>query len=358
MRFSFTEDQLALRSGAREVMLGLCTPADVRAALEHPDDPQASRRDERWSALVALGATGVLLPEQDGGLGLGDVELVGVVDEAGEACLPEPLGLHAGVSVPLLAKLGATTALAAVANGGLVLTGGVEIDAEGPVVAFADGPTTTTRLPDAGAAAWFLLAVAGESGAQLHLLEASHGSVVATPSLDGGRRLGAITWTPSASTLVASGSDAAVLIDEIAARQATYAAAELCGLSTAMLAMSAAYATDRQQFAKPIGSFQAVKHLLADVRIALEFARPAVARAAWALSVDSDDSSSDAAVAKALASDLGTLAARTCLQVHGGIGYTWEHDLSIWMKRAWSLAAEHGSAPVQRARALHLSLFD
>ena len=212
--------------------------------------------------------------------------------------------------------------------------------ADGPVIAFADGPTVTSRLPGAAIASWFLLAAAGEDGAELHLLSPEQGAVSATPSLDAGRWLGEVAWTPSPATLVASGSDAAVLIDEISTRQATYAAAELCGLSSAMLAMTASYAGDREQFAKPIGSFQAVKHLLADVRIALEFAQQ------------------DAAVAKALASDLGTLAARTCLQVHGGIGYTWEHDLSLWMKRAWSLAADYGTAPVQRARALHLSLFD
>lgn len=358
MRFSFTDDQLALRHGAHDVLEGLCTPSDVRAALEHSDDPATSRHQARWDALVDLGAASVLAPESAGGLGMGDVELVGVIEEAGAVCLPEPLGLHAGVGIPVLAKLGASQALASAVEGGLVVTGGIEVDADGPVIAFADGPTVTSRLPGAAIASWFLLAAAGEDGAELHLLSPEQGAVSATPSLDAGRWLGEVAWTPSPATLVASGSDAAVLIDEISTRQATYAAAELCGLSSAMLAMTASYAGDRQQFAKPIGSFQAVKHLLADVRIALEFARPAASRAAWSLSVDDDEVHHDAAVAKALASDLGTLAARACLQVHGGIGYTWEHDLSLWMKRAWSLAADYGTAPVQRARALHLSLFD
>lgn len=357
MRFSFTDDQRAVRHGAADVLQGLCTPADVRAALELPDDPAASRRDERWRALVDLGATTLLLPEDLGGLGMGDVELLGVIEEAGAACLPEPLALHAGVSVPLLTKLAAAQALASVADGDLVLTGGIDIDAEGPVIAYAEH-TTTAVLPDAAHAVWFLLAVAGDEGAELHLLRSVQVEVTSLPSLDAGRRLGAVEWTPSPATRVASGVDAAVLIDEIATRQATYAAAELCGLSSAMLATTAAYAVDRQQFNKQIGSFQSIKHLLADVRIALEFARPAAARAAWSLSVDDDEVHTDAAVAKALASELGALTARTCLQVHGGIGYTWEHDLSIWMKRTWSLVAAHGSAPAQRARALHLSLLD
>jgi alkylation response protein AidB-like acyl-CoA dehydrogenase len=357
MRFAMTDDQLALRAAAAEVLSDLCTMADVRSALEHPADPTRSRRAERWRALVDLGATTVLLPEAAGGLGMGDVELVGIVEEAGAACLPEPLGLHAGVGVPLLARLGAEQALADISRGALVVTGGVDVDAEGPVIAFADGMVTTPHLPDATQATWFLLATACDAGVELHLLHADQVDVNATPSLDAGRRLGAVTWTPTTSSLVATGVDAAVLVDEIASRQATYAAAELVGLAAAMLATTAAYAADRQQFGAPIGSFQAVKHLLADVRIALEFARPAVLAAAWSLHVDDENRHHDAAVAKALASDLGTRCARTCLQVHGGIGYTWEHDLSLAMKRAWSLATEHGTAAAMRARALDLALF-
>ncbi|MEI8051643.1 MAG: acyl-CoA dehydrogenase family protein, partial [Actinomycetes bacterium] len=227
---------------------------------------------------------------------------------------------------------------------------------DGPVVTSHDGRATTERVEAASQAGCFLLATASGDEPQIHLINSSDAVIEQTKSLDPARDLGRVTWEPRPDTVVAAGGDAAILIDAIATRSALAAAAQLCGLSEAMLSMTAAYAVDRQQFGKPIGSFQAIKHLLADVRVALEFARPAVYRAAWALDVDDESQHHDAALAKALASDLGTLAATTCLQVHGGIGYTWEHDLQLFMKRAWGLAAAHGDAATQRARALGLGL--
>jgi alkylation response protein AidB-like acyl-CoA dehydrogenase len=115
-----------------------------------------------------------------------------------------------------------------------------------------------------------------------------------------------------------------------------------------MLAMAAAYARERHQFGKPIGSFQAVKHLLANARVALEFARPATYRAAWSLATAQPTLSHDASMAKAMASDAADLAARTALQVHGAIGYTWECDLHFFLKQAWALSRSWGDAATHR----------
>ena len=128
--------------------------------------------------------------------------------------------------------------------------------------------------------------------------------------------------------------------------------AVLVGVADRLVTMAAQYAEDRMQFGKPIGSFQAVKHHLADALVRVEFARPVVYRAAWSLSEGEPDARLHASMAKALASDAAALAARTALQVHGAIGYTWEHDLHLWMKRAWSLAADWGDAAAHRARVL------
>ena len=106
--------------------------------------------------------------------------------------------------------------------------------------------------------------------------------------------------------------------------------------------MAATYAKERHQFGRPIGSFQAVKHLLADARVALEFARPATYRAAWSLATAQPTLSHDASMAKAMASDAADLAARVALQVHGAIGYTWECDLHFFLKRTWALVAGLG----------------
>jgi alkylation response protein AidB-like acyl-CoA dehydrogenase len=128
--------------------------------------------------------------------------------------------------------------------------------------------------------------------------------------------------------------------------------AELLGLSQRMITMAADHAKERHQFGRPIGSFQAVKHLLAGAQVTLEFARPAVYGAAWSLDEGEPTASRAASVAKAYASDAATEAARVSLQVHGAIGYTWECDLHLFLKRAWALSAAWGSAAEHRARVL------
>ena len=119
-----------------------------------------------------------------------------------------------------------------------------------------------------------------------------------------------------------------------------------------MITLAADHAKQRHQFGRPIGSFQAVKHLLAGAQVALEFARPAVYGAAWSLDEGEATASRAASVAKAYASEAATEAARVSLQVHGAIGYTWECDLHLFLKRAWALSAAWGSAAEHRARVL------
>ena len=135
-------------------------------------------------------------------------------------------------------------------------------------------------------------------------------------------------------------------------RAAVTTGAELLGLADTMIALTADYARDRQQFGKAIGSFQAVKHLLAGAQVLLEFARPVVYGAAWALDSREADATRSASVAKAYASDAAVEAARVSLQVHGAIGYTWECDLHLFLKRAWALSEAWGSSADHRDRIL------
>ena len=136
----------------------------------------------------------------------------------------------------------------------------------------------------------------------------------------------------------------------MAERATLAAAAQLVGLAQQMLEMSVAYVGQREQFGKPVGSFQAVKHHLADAALRLEFARPCVHRAAWVLANDPAHVQVAVSLAKAQASEAALLAARKALQVHGAIGYTVEYDLHMWMKRAWALAAAWGDAAWHRNR--------
>ena len=345
MHFAFTDQQLEFRDAVRQVLAKECTTDDVRAAYDAP-----SARTARWSTLADLGVTGLTVPEAHGGFGLGLVDLVPLLEEAGRVALPEPLTATTGIAAPLLADLGSAGPdprvagwLAAIASGGLTAAV-ADADRPGAPVAGADG------------ADLLVLVAPGHDGPELHGLEASQCPVAAVPSLDPTRRLGTPEWRPSVATLLASGPAATAVLARTADRAAVVTGAELLGLADAMVASTAAYAKDRQQFGKPIGSFQAVKHLLADAQVALEFARPVVYGAAWALDEGVADASRAASVAKAYASEAALEAARVSLQVHGAIGYTWECDLHLFLKRSWALAEAWGSAGDHRARLLALLL--
>ncbi len=388
MRFAFTEQQLELRGAVRQVLASECTPADLRALHERPPEPAAGpalgradpgRTSARWAVLAELGAPGLLAPEAHGGLGLDEVDLTGVLEEAGRVALPEPLGESAGLVVPALAGLlelpgaGADAGadpgkvarwLGAVAHGEAVATvGGVEVGRAGPVLTTAPldpdaqlpdaVPCRTPRVVASDRADVALLVAPGAGGGlEVHLVEAAAARRLPTPSIDGPRRPGEWEWVPSPETRLASGGAAAVLVGSLVDRGALVAASQLLGLADRMIAMAAAYAVDRKQFGRPIGSFQAVKHLLADARVRLEFARPATYRAAESIARGRPGRAAHAAMAKALASDAADLAARVALQVHGAIGYTWECDLHLFMKHTWALSASWGDAVTQRARVL------
>jgi len=348
MHFAFTDQQLEFRDAVRQVLAKECTPGDVRAAYDAP-----MARSPRWATLASLGVVGLAVPDAHGGLGLGLVDLVPLVEEAGRVVLPEPLVETAGLAAPLLADLEDATTDARV---------GPWLDA------LAAGHLTVAvaepghpGLPIAGAVGADLLLLVvddGLDGPELHGVDAATVAVTPVPSLDPTRRLGIPAWTPSPETLLASGEQATGYLSATSDRAAVVVGAELLGLADAMIALASSYAKDRQQFGKPIGSFQAVKHLLAGAQVLLEFARPAVYGAAWALDAGSYDTSVAASVAKAYATEAAVEAARVALQVHGAIGYTWECDLHLQLKRTWAVAEAWGSATDHRARLLDALLAD
>jgi alkylation response protein AidB-like acyl-CoA dehydrogenase len=183
-------------------------------------------------------------------------------------------------------------------------------------------------------------------GAGLHCaVESGDLELIAAESVDRGVRLATIT-PPHGKGVVLGGTDA-----DAAFNFASVAvAAQLTGLAEAMLDTSVRYANTREQFGVPIGSFQAIKHQLADVFVANSFAAPVVARAAWSVAQDSPSMTRDASHAKYAATVAAQRAARTALQVHAGIGYTFEHDLHMWMKRTWTLSSLWGTAAWHKER--------
>lgn len=340
MHFAFDEQQQAFRTQLRTYAERECTPADVRAAWDTPTGWSPTR----WAALADMGVVGLTVPAAFGGLGLGLVDLVALMEEAGRAALPEPLLDTTGLAVPLLAA-------APHDDAGALRDALLPEIAAGRVVVGVCGPGTDAT----STAAADVFVVGGADG--IYAVRRDAATLETAAALDGTRRPAVVGWDPARSTCLATPPDAARLAQSLTARAAAMAAALLLGLGDKMVAMAAAYAVERRQFGQPIGSFQAVKHLLADALVGLEFARPVVYRAAWALDEGSPDAARDASMAKACASEAAVAAARSALQVHGAIGYTWECDLHLWMKRAWALAADWGDAADHRARVLD-SLLD
>jgi alkylation response protein AidB-like acyl-CoA dehydrogenase len=340
MDFAFGERPLEFRTQLRALTDKICTPADIRESW----NSETGWSSSRWKALAEMGVVGLTVPESHGGLGFGLLDLVLLLEEAGRAGLPEPLLETTALGVPVLM---------AAADPGAEERRGQWLSkvAEG-VAVIAIGTADMPAVPAAGAADLLLL----ERNGELHAVPAE--ATVRRPrtSLDGGRRLAEISWEPTSETRLAAGEEATALLAALRHRGAMGTGALLLGVADRLITMTAAYAVDRVQFGSPIGSFQAVKHHLANALIRLEFARPAVYRAAWSLDNDDPDAGCHASMAKALASDAATGAARVALQLHGAIGYTWEHDIHLWMKRAWALAAAWGDAGFHRARVLEILL--
>lgn len=353
MNFAFDDDQKAFRAQLRSFLRATCTVSDLRRAFDHPREPVDR---SRWSELAAMGVIGLTAPEPCGGLGLGIVDLVGLLEEAGHAGLPEPITETTGLVVPLLADIAsaapdglggskreshvARELTAAVANGDVIAT-------VAPLTSAPDGFATFVW----GDAADVLVAVAPE---RVAFARADEVEIENVGSIDPTRRLATVD-TAAFSPVVSDPSVASRSAVRLERRAAVCSAAVLLGVADRMITLARDYAVERHQFGRPIGSFQAVKHLLAGAFVKLEMARPVVYWAANSLDpsvIDGEAAARDASMAKALASEAAAEAARVSLQVHGAIGYTWEHDLHLWMKRAWVLAAAWGDAPEHYSKLL------
>lgn len=291
MDFRFSDDQLTLAAGVRDYLAGTYGP-DVLRRL----DAEGARNPAIWQGLVDMGLTALLIPETEGGLGLGLVDAALIAAECGRACVAEPLVDTAFIAVPWLLARGDITALPAILAG----------ECNVPLPHRINGWT------------------ADGAGDPLE-------------SVDPLRRL------------VRGGQEDDPYLLDLAALMS---AAQLVGIADSMLIQATEYAKLRTQFGQPIGAFQAIKHQLANCSVAIEFAKPVVWRAAAALADGLKSASVHVSHAKVAASDAAIFTAETAIQVHGAMGYTYEVDLHFWMKRAWALAGAWGS------RAFHLGRID
>jgi alkylation response protein AidB-like acyl-CoA dehydrogenase len=328
MNFTFSEDQLLFQESVRDFLLNEVTPDRIRAGW----DTQSGRDQKLWQQLTELGLVAMTVPEEFGGLGMDELDFVLLAQECGYVALPEPLVHTVLVAVPMLNALGgelAATWLPKIAAGEAKVVVGVE---------------QNLVTEDAHVADLVLL----QSGSDILALAPGQMELHLNESVDPSRRLYSIE--AKGGQVVASGEQAQQLIAAALDRGALGCAAQALGLTQRMIDMSVAYTSDRQQFGKPIGSFQAVKHLMANIAVRLEYARAPVHRAAYAIARGQAGAPVNVSHAKLMACEAGNLAAKNCVQVHGAMGYTWEVDLHIFMKKVWALTNTWGDAAYHKAR--------
>ncbi|UDY22275.1 acyl-CoA dehydrogenase family protein [Nocardioides sp. Kera G14] len=313
MRFTLTSEQRAFREALDDLLGAADTPAAARAWAD--GDPQPGLGI--WKQLADLGLNGLLVTEEDGGVGGSHVDL---------AVAHEALGFHGAVGPSLEVAF-----LACLLDGERAAA-----LAEGTVATVAHDPVTPWALDADVASVVYATTVDG-----LHVANVGHQHA----SIDTTRRLFDVD-AHDGPIVTAEDLDAALDVAALAC------AAQLLGAGERVLTDAVAYAKQRSQFGRPIGSFQALKHQLADVRIALDFARPLVFGAALAIDDDSRTASRSVSAAKAYANHASLLAARTALQVHGAVGYTRELDLSLWLLRIQALQSAWGTTAWHRERVL------
>ncbi|MFF2720444.1 acyl-CoA dehydrogenase family protein [Streptomyces sp. NPDC058011] len=322
MRFSIAEENTALAEAAGDVLAKQVGAERIRAGW--PGGPAGSV-DAVWRTLAGVGVTATLVPESAGGLGLDENALAPLMETLGRSGLPVPAAETVAVGAPLLAAAGAPQ-LPAVLDGSALLTVSFSPGAPVPFGARAD-----------------LIALSGDDALRLYTRDEVR--IEPVSAVDGSRQLARVVPRTGAGLVLA---DDPVTATEARRRGVLATSALLVGLSERMLELTVDYVRERRQFGVPVGSFQAVKHALADVALAVRFARPAVLAAGWAQASGAPDADVRTAMSKVLASDAARTAARTAIQCHGAMGYTTEYDLHLYAKRAWALASDWGGPAEHR----------
>jgi alkylation response protein AidB-like acyl-CoA dehydrogenase len=348
MNLELTDEQVALRDTTRRF---LAERAPISGHVRELLDDPAGMNATVWRGLADLGTTGLLVPEEYGGAGMTMVEAGVVAEELGAALHPGPWLSTAVAATRALARLGAGEAgiklLSGIAGGTTVATVALP-DPENPsVVATGQGEPRNSAfalrgeiagVPDAAAADTLLVFAQDAQGRGLFAVAADSAGVAVTPErgIDQTRKRFGVAFDGATAHRLASASaeDVAAVIDDVLIATA----ADALGAARAVMDLAVEYAKMRKQFGQVIGSFQAIQHLCVDMFETVELARSGVLHALWASdNADSEERHLAALRAKAFAGRLATVG-DTAIQVFGGIGYTWEHDAHLYLKRllSWS----------------------
>ena len=362
MDFSFSSDQQLLRNAARSFLDEHVKPALVRSLI---DDPRGES-EALWKDMAQLGWLGLSLPEKHGGSGLGMVETAVLLEEMGRAALPAPY-LPTMLAATAIAEAGTPAQqerwLPAIATGAARAT-----------IAFLDNdlswdvPIATATRASGGHGRWrlhgakrfvpwahladvILVPARSPDGLSLFLLDPSAAGITMSPAqlMDVAGRWSTVALDEVVvEETLGEPNRAAPLIQSVILHGAVGAAAEMLGAARRCLDMAVSYAKVREQFGQPIGSFQAIRHKCSEMLLEVENSHSATYYAAWALDAKSDDHAVAASIAKAYVGDASRKVCSEAIQVHGGIGFTWEYDLHLYFKHAKSLETMYGDGDYHR----------
>ena len=377
MDFGFSEEQEMLRQSVRQFLAAECPMTYVRQMMED----ERGYGEEQWKKMVELGWTGLVIPEQYGGAGLNMVDMVVVLEEMGRVVFPGPF-------------------FASAILGGLAIDlGGSEAQKQQYLPGLADGTIRATLAQVEESGRWdadgiVLPAKASGgglslSGTKLFVHDAHNSNLLIVPARTGGsgtdgislfivdakakgvgirvlktmdqtRKLCEVTFDNVAigtDAVLDAGGTGWALLDRLVDRAKVALCAEMCGGAQRVLDMSVEYAKVREQFGKPIGSFQAIQHKCANMMVQVESAKSATYYAAWAVANDVPEAHLAACMAKAYCSDAYRFVSAEGIQIHGGIGFTWEHDMHLYFKRAKGSEVTFGDATWNRELvAQHINL--
>ncbi|MFQ5478787.1 MAG: acyl-CoA dehydrogenase family protein [Candidatus Binatia bacterium] len=343
MRFDLSEDQKLLRDATRD-FLSAESPIEVSRRVSEAEGEGFSAA--QWDKLAELGYLGLLSSETVGGQGLGPIELAVVCEEMGRVCYPGPY-LDVVLAAELLARAGEQGALTEVVRGASIVVLATDDRVwsnESARTEFNSGRVNGKKffVPFASAARY--LVATTDRG--LAFVEGPF-DVEAMPTLDESRRYGAVSLDNPAR-LIADNE----LLESVWQLGAIGSAAMALGVAEETLESSVQYSRERETFGRPIGSYQALQHRMADMLVRSEASRALVYKAAWACSTAQGDAALIAASAKSYASRAANLNSRECLQIHGGNGFTWEYNVHRYLKLAMTLEHYYGSREVMTDRAL------
>ncbi len=368
MDFGFSQEQEQLREAIRNFFENETPVGYARAVTDAAGAADCGLTPDPWNKMAELGWLGITMPVEYGGSGLGAVELVIVMEEAGRVVLPGPLMSTLALAVPailahatteqarhLLPGLcdGSRRATVAVAEAAAVwASAGIE------TVAVRDGEDlrlagTKLFVPDAGDADTLIVVARLDDGFGLIALPAGTAGLLVErmQTVDQTRRLDAVTLDDvrvGTDCLLGGAAVDEAALDALVDVQKIALAAELCGAADAALAMSVDYLQIREQFGRKLATFQSLQHKLADMKVLLENARSLTYYAAWAVATGAEDRRLACAMAKSYAGEGCTRVVADAIQAHGGVGFTWEHDLHLYLKRAKANEAVCGNPTESR----------